>query len=348
MVKENLSKLPFMRMIMSGLKLTVTIIIVIMVISSLVFMLVNPTQVFAATTTRNSNSIDTSNHHSNLQAMQAYLPSNSTTPTASTAPPMASQDNDFTTQAALSLTRATQTDNLVNSKTYYDISFRTATAGIIKYIQMTFPPGTYVGAAVLIEATGIGPGTIAASGTTATGMTLTYTVTSEVNVPALTRTRIQVANINNPPDPSNSLTVTITTRNAANGVIDGPTSTSAYNMVQVGNAQIAPGAVTTTKIASGAVTTGDIADGAIQPQTISRTGTQVSVLPGSFNAGIASCLSEETAVGGGLRIVTGGERFLTLAGSSSVGTGWFIEMFNTDSVNTHSFFPNVNCMPEMP
>ena len=69
---------------------------------------------------------------------------------------------------------------------------------------MAFPPGTYVSAAVLIETTGIGPGTIAASGTSTTGMTLTYAVTNKVNVQAFTRMRIQVANANNPPDPSNS------------------------------------------------------------------------------------------------------------------------------------------------
>jgi hypothetical protein len=68
-----------------------------------------------------------------------------------------------------------------------------------------------------------------------------------------------MSNINNPPNPSASLTVSITTRDAANTPIDGPTPTTAYNMVQVGNAQIAPGAITTTKIATGAVTTGDIA-----------------------------------------------------------------------------------------
>jgi hypothetical protein len=76
---------------------------------------------------------------------------------------------------------------------------------------------------------------------------------------ALTNIRIQISNINNPPTPSGPFTVSITTRNAANAIIDGPTATSAYNMVQVGNAQIAPGAVTTTKIATGAVSSTDIA-----------------------------------------------------------------------------------------
>jgi hypothetical protein len=95
------------------------------------------------------------------------------------------------------------------------------------------------------------------------GEVFTYTVTNAVNVPALTNIRIQISNINNPVTPSGSLTVSITTRHPSNVVIDGPTPTSAYNMVQVGNAQIALGAVTTTKIATGAVTTGDIADGTV-------------------------------------------------------------------------------------
>jgi hypothetical protein len=157
-----------------------------------------------------------------------------------------------------------QTENLVNSKTYYDISFRTATAGVIKTLQLAFPVGTYVGAAVLIETVGIGPGTIAASGTTATGMTLTYTVTNEGNVPALTRIRIQVANVNNPPDPSNSLTVMITTRDSANNVIDGPTATNAYNIRQIVTTEIANNAVTTNKIADDSVNEAKIKEDLVQ------------------------------------------------------------------------------------
>jgi hypothetical protein len=179
------------------------------------------------------------------------MPISSSSPTST-----ASQDGDFTTQAALSLTRAAQTNNFVASKAYYDITFRTATAGAIKTITMDFPAGTYVGSALIVEATGIGPGTVSASA----GEVLTYTVTNAVNVPANTIIRIQMSNINNPSTPGASFTVSITTRNAANGVIDGPTPTQAYNLVQVGNAQIAPGAVTTTKIATGAVSSTDVAE----------------------------------------------------------------------------------------
>ena len=203
-------------------------------------MSINPAQVSAAT---NSNRIDSSVIHStpSVPAVTAS-PLSSPTPMVPAATNQGN-DGDFTTQSALSLTRAAQTNNFVASKAYYDISFRTATAGAIKTITMDFPAGTAVGSELIVEAVGIGPGTLAASA----GKVLTYTVTNAVNVPALTNIRIQISNINNPPTPSDSFTVSMTTRNAASGIIDGPTPTSAYNMVQVGNAQIAPGAVTTRR-----------------------------------------------------------------------------------------------------
>jgi hypothetical protein len=259
MKPESFSK-PSRKSLVSGLKISVTAIIVIMVISSPVFILTGPIQVSAAATipaaaAGNPNGIDTSAYHSNMPT------TSSTTPPTSTM----SQDGDFTTQAALTLTRASQTNNFVASKAYYDISFRTATAGAIKTVQMNFPAGTAIGSALLVEATGIGPGTISAI----SSQILEYTVTNAVNVPANTIIRIQISNINNPPTPSGSFTVSITTRNAANVIIDGPTPTSAYNMVQVGNAQIAPGAVTTTKIATGAVTSGDTSPSFIRSKQLS-------------------------------------------------------------------------------
>jgi hypothetical protein len=236
-------------------------IITAMVISSPIFMLFNPAQ--EAFAVRSADSIDGSSDYHSSPLTQEMTSSSTSTP-ATMAPSTLSQDGDFSTQAALSLTRASQTNNFVASKAYYDISFRTATAGIIKSIVIDFPAGTAVGSALLVEATGIGPGTVSASA----GEVLTYTVTNAVNVPANTIIRIQISNINNPPTPSASFTVSITTRNAANGIIDGPTATSAYNMVQVGNAQIAPGAVTTTKIATGAVSSTDIAQSFMKKVTV--------------------------------------------------------------------------------
>jgi hypothetical protein len=241
-------------------KVITVLSIVAMVISSPIFMLYNPAQLAVAAPS--ADGTDRSMYHSRAHT-QEMAASSSSTP-AVTGPSTLSQDGDFSSQAALSLTRAAQTNNFVASKAYYDISFRTATAGAIKTITMDFPTGTSVGSALIVEAVGIGPGTLAAS----PGEVLTYTVTNAVNVPALTNIRIQISNINNPPTPSGSFTVSITTRNAANAIIDGPTATSAYNMVQVGNAQIAPGAVTTTKIATGAVSSTDIAQSFMKRVTV--------------------------------------------------------------------------------
>jgi hypothetical protein len=285
-------------------RLTFALSLIVLVISSPIAILINPLDV-VATSPSNLNRIDSSSYHSTPLVPETDSPSSLATPAATSPLSISNQgEDDFTTQAALSLTRATQTENLVNSKTYYDISFRTATAGVIKTVEMAFPPGTYVGAAVLIEAVGIGPGTIAASGTTATGMTLTYTVTNEVNVPALTRMRIQVANVNNPPDPSNSLTVTITTRDSANNIIDGPTATNAYNIKQIGTTEIANNAVTTSKIADDSVTEAKIkedlvhvvAESAVTPKYL-RTGGLFDPTQYDANPGLAGFANSIAASG---------------------------------------------------
>jgi hypothetical protein len=191
------------------------------------------------------------------------------------------EDKEFTIQAALSLARSTQTSNIVDSKSYYDIMFRTTTAGIIKTIEMDFPAGTNVGSSLLVEAVGIGPGTIGFSA----GEIVTYTVTNPVNVPANTKIRIQLSNINNPPNPSTSLTVSITTRDSANVIIDGPTPTNAYNIKQIGTGQIADGAVTNAKIANSAVTTGKIGNGEITtPKIEDNAVTSPKIADGSVTS----------------------------------------------------------------
>ena len=79
-----------------------------MVISSPISILVNPIEVSAAA---DNNRIDSSYYHSTPQ-----LPKASSSMPTTAAPTISSQDGDFNTQAALSLTRATQTNNLVNTK----------------------------------------------------------------------------------------------------------------------------------------------------------------------------------------------------------------------------------------
>jgi hypothetical protein len=233
------------------------------------------------------------------------------------APAALGQDGDFTTQAALTLTRSAQTNNFVNSKAYYDISFRTATAGAIKKVVMDFPAGTSVGSALIVEATGIGPGTLAASA----GEVLTYTVTNAVNIPTNTIIRIQMSNINNPPNPSASLTVSITTRDSADAIIDGPTNTQAYNIKQI----------VTTDIANGAVTNAKIAPDSLALGVAQRPGTAVNVPAGMAATAVAGCLAGESLVAGGIGFSGNAPDFRYLTGFIDPGPVWQVSAFNADT-----------------
>jgi hypothetical protein len=219
--------------IRSGLKLGLTLIVTFMVVSSPIIILVNP--------------------------VSAAAPSYSTDVSPSAPSTIGQDGSDFTTQAALSSLTARPTNNIVNTNSFYDVVFLTASSGVIKTIDVTFPAGTTIpSGAFFNEAEGIGPGTASKS-----GQTITYTVTNAVNVPAGTKIRLEFANINNPLSPSASLKVTVTTRDAANAPIDGPTESAAYTMKQIGTNAIADGQITTSKIADGAVTTPKLSDNSI-------------------------------------------------------------------------------------
>ncbi len=106
----------------SGLELGITLIIALMVISSPTVMLVNPVLAKPSTSTP--------------------LPTISTTPSAPSTIGQDEKKGDFTTQAALSSLTARPTNNIVNTKSFYDVVFVTGKAGVIKFIQVTFPVGT--------------------------------------------------------------------------------------------------------------------------------------------------------------------------------------------------------------
>lgn len=162
-------------------------------------------------------------------------------------PSVLSQGQDIiTVQGAASSLQVRQTNNIVNTQAYYDIQFKTSTTGTINTIEMIFPPGTYLGAARLLEFEGIGKGTPEFLG----GSTLIYNVNSPVSIPAGTEIRLEFMNINNPPTPSNSDTVTVTTRDTSSVIIDGPTVSPIYVMKQIGTNDIANGAITANKVSS--------------------------------------------------------------------------------------------------
>ncbi|MGI0044502.1 MAG: hypothetical protein ACRD47_12400, partial [Nitrososphaeraceae archaeon] len=141
----------------SGLKLGFTLIITLMVLSSSSIMIVdNPILASALPQSRSS-----------------------TGPSELAAPSTISQGGDFGTQAALQIPRTLQSNDLVNSFAFYEVTFITSTAGAIDRIRMDFPAGTNIDAAGVIERVGIGGGTLLKSGSS-----ITYDVTSPVNIPA--------------------------------------------------------------------------------------------------------------------------------------------------------------------
>jgi hypothetical protein len=85
--------------------------------------------------------------------------------------------------------------------------FRTSTSGLIKQIDVDFPPGTYVGAALLVKVIGIGPGKITGDNI---DDKIIYTVNNADTIPAATNIRLQFSNIGNPQEPSRSYSVTVT------------------------------------------------------------------------------------------------------------------------------------------
>jgi hypothetical protein len=203
------------------LRLAITFIIALMIISSPILVFVDPAPGSAVA---------------------------SSDPTTITTPSTISQGgSDFTTQATVCCLTARPTNNIVNTNSFYDIVFLTASTGVIKSIQVTFPAGTTIpSGAFFNEADGIGPGTVSKS-----GQTITYTVNNAVNVPAGTKIRLEFANINNPLNPSANYKITVTTRNAANAIIDGPTQSTAYTIKQIGVNAIADGHITSSKPSEG-------------------------------------------------------------------------------------------------
>jgi hypothetical protein len=104
------------------------------------------------------------------------------------------------------------------------------------------------------EVEGIGPGTVSKY-----GQTITHTVTNAVNVPEGTKIRLEFVNTNNPLNPSANYKVTVTTRDAANVIIDGPSQSKAYTIKQIGVNAKANNHITTPKIADSAITTEKVA-----------------------------------------------------------------------------------------
>ena len=191
-------------------RVAIILVTAVMIISSPIFMLLNADEVLAAMTS-NSNRVDSRNYYSTLGISDTSRSSTRLTPTP-VAPSTLGQDvkdGDFTTQAALSGVWARQTNNIVGVQSYYDIVFVTSTTGTIKFIDITFPPGTLIGAPPrLVEREGIGHGNAVKASSTK----ISYTVLNPVSVPEGTKIRLEFFNLVNPTIPSTGYKVTVATR----------------------------------------------------------------------------------------------------------------------------------------
>lgn len=173
-------------------------------------------------------------------------------------PSVVSQGQDIiSTQGAASSLQVRQTNNIVNTQAYYDIQFTTSTTGTISTIEMVFPPGTYLGGARPLEIEGVGDGKAEFIG----GSTLIYRIHNPVSIPAGTEIRLEFMNINNPPTPSATNTVTVTTKDSSSIIIDGPTESPIYVMKQIGTNDIANGAITAGKMSNSFMTSKILQDG---------------------------------------------------------------------------------------
>lgn len=164
-------------------------------------------------------------------------------------------------------------NNLFSLESHYVVGFTAGTTGTIKTVNITFPAGFNIANANLILVSGIGAGGISVA-----GQTVTYTINSAVSVPAGTSIMIDLGKIVSNAIASNTLS--ITTKDTLNNIIDGPTTSPAFTLKPVSAAMLGASSVSNSRIANGAVTNTKILNNSIN-------GTQI--IDGSLsNADIAT------------------------------------------------------------
>lgn len=144
----------------------------------------------------------------------------------------------FQSAQAATLTTITilPANNIVNTRTTYDIMFKTATTATIKTIEMTFPSAFDLSPATrYIEKVGIGSGSLS----NPSSNTLIYTVNNPESISAGTNIRLEIGKIVNS-NTAGSFTVGITTKNTAGSVIDGPTQSSSFPIKDITGNDVSP------------------------------------------------------------------------------------------------------------
>jgi hypothetical protein len=214
--------------------------------------------------------------------------------------------------APLSNVSAMSTNNILNTKSYYDIVFTTTTTKAIKTIDVVFPSGFILSNAMPIENKGIGFGTVSAS-----GGTLRYIVNSPITVSGGTNIRLEFANVGNPATPLGCCNVVVQTRDTTGGVIDGPTTSAVFTLKQI----VIP-----------------------HLQVTERTSTIVNIPPQSFSfETIVQCNPDEQVTGGGFS--AGGPSEVDW--NAANGNAWDVTIFNPN-FGPEGFIVHANCAKLVP
>jgi hypothetical protein len=111
----------------------------------------------------------------------------------------------------------------------YSYSFKTATAGTIKTIDMVVSGAGLGGAPAVVANYGVPAGTVARA-----GQTITYTVTTPVSISASVPIYLEFSGLTNPA--AGSYTTSITTKTSAPATIDGPTASNTVTMAATNTA----------------------------------------------------------------------------------------------------------------
>lgn len=220
------------------------------------------------------------------------------------------------------------TNDIVNSRAWYQVIFTTGTTAPIKQVEVDFPSGTNIVNAKLLDTAGLGPGIY-----TISGQTITYTLAPEVLVPTNTELRLHYDNILNPSLPDANLTVRITTKDSAGSVIDSGTSL-AYKIRQIGTEDISNKSITSEKIEPGAVV----------PVVSQRSGDVISIPAQQDQFAVANCSVGEVATGGGY-ITNSPNVIVTYSslGEQPRPTTWAIHAVNTDTL-AHNITATAICL----
>lgn len=152
--------------------------------------------------------------------------------------------------------------NIFYTKSYYTIAFTTATTATIKTVEI--PPGFNIGSAKLIEAQGIGSGSLSVS-----RQILIYTVSTPVSVPPPRTIKIMISDVSNAAITSNQVSVVTKDISINAVVIDGPTSSAPFTLTQVTNPMIGLNAVGGSKIVDGSVGKTDVSTAFVKKVTLS-------------------------------------------------------------------------------